>query len=165
MKGEIKLSKMFKSLFFLLLAMLFLSGCNSNDTNANGDIFQFKDSYVGDNSAVGNIANQLRGGEHITGFELKTNEEPYGIILNYDWVESEQEYKETVIDNATFLFTLVQNVDWVTFNFDIREYTITRETLQEWYGKDLSEFQDENELRELIEEYLKDENKVNQLLS
>ncbi|WP_209124007.1 hypothetical protein [Alkalihalobacillus sp. BA299] len=59
---------MIKFLFFSLLALLFLSGCNSNETNANGDIFQLKDLFVGDNSAVGNIANQLRGGEHITGF-------------------------------------------------------------------------------------------------
>lgn len=145
--------------------MLFLSGCNSNDTNIKNDIFKFKDSFVGDNSAVGNIANQLLGAEQLNGFELKTNEEPYGIILNYDWIESEQEYKETVISNATFLFTLVQNVDWITFNSDILQYTITREKLQEWYGKELSEIQNEDELRELIQEYLEDENKFNQLLN
>ncbi|MGN8645303.1 DUF4825 domain-containing protein [Gracilibacillus sp. HCP3S3_G5_1] len=156
---------MIKFLFFSLLVMLFLSGCNSNDTNIKNDIFKFKDSFVGDNSAVGNIANQLLGAEQLNGFELKTNEEPYGIILNYDWIESEQEYKETVISNATFLFTLVQNVDWITFNSDILQYTITREKLQEWYGKELSEIQNEDELRELIQEYLEDENKFNQLLN
>ena len=148
-------------MFFLLLVMVFLYGCNANNKNEN--IFQFKDSFVGDNSAVGNIANQLRSSENLEGFELKTKEEPYGIILNYDWVESEQNYKETAIFNATFLFALVQNADWVTFNFDNREYKITKGNLQEWYGKELSEFKNEDELRELTQEYLKDENKVNQL--
>ena len=143
--------------------MLFLSGCNSNDTNNN--IFQFKDSFVGDNSAVGNIANQLPGAEHLNGFELKTNEEPYGIILNYDWTESEQEYEKSVIHNATFLFTLVQNVDWISFNSNILEHTITKENLQEWYGKELSEVQNEDELRELIQEHLENENKVSQLFN
>ena len=162
--GEIKLREMIKFLFFSLLVLLLLSGCNSNDRNINNDIFQFKDSFVGDNSAVGNIVNQLPGAEKLNGFELKTNEEPYGIILNYDWTESEQEYKDTVVYNVTFLFTLVQNVDWITFNSNIGEYTITKEILHEWYGKELSEVQNEDELRELIQEYLEDENKVNQLL-
>lgn len=155
---------MIKFLCFSLLVLLLLSGCNSNDRNINNDIFQFKDSFVGDNSAVGNIVNQLPGAEQLNGFELKTNEEPYGIILNYDWIESEQEYKDTVAYNVTFLFTLVQNVDWITLNSDIDKYTITKENLQEWYGKELSEVQNEDELRELIQEYLEEENKVNQLL-
>ncbi|MBO0602230.1 DUF4825 domain-containing protein [Sporosarcina sp. E16_3] len=155
--------KIINFLIFLLLIMLFLSGCNAN--NKNGNLFQYKDSFVGDNSAVGNIANQLRSGENLEGFELKTKEKPYGIILNYDWLESEQNYKETAIFNATFLFSLVQNVDWITFNFDSREYKITKENLQEWYGKELSEFKNEDELRKYIQEYLKDENKVNQFFN
>ncbi|WP_186673825.1 DUF4825 domain-containing protein [Sporosarcina sp. BP05] len=155
--------KIINFLIFLLLIMLFLSGCNTN--NKNGNLFQYKDSFVGDNSAVGNIANQLRSGENLEGFELKTKEKPYGIILNYDWLESEQNYKETAIFNATFLFSLVQNVDWITFNFDNREYKITKGNLQEWYGKELSEFKNEDELRKYIQEYLKDENKVNQFFN
>ncbi|WP_078427617.1 DUF4825 domain-containing protein [Alkalihalobacterium alkalinitrilicum] len=149
-------------LLFSIIVIFLFSGCN--ETNVNADIFQYKDSFVGDNSAVGNIANQLPGGEHLNGFELKTSEEPYGIILNYDWLNSEQEYKETVIYNATFLFTLVQNVDWITFKSDRYEITITKEDLQEWYGKEFSEVQNEDELKELIQENLKDENLVNQLL-
>ena len=113
--GEIKLREIIKFIFFSLLIMVFLNGCNANDKSE--DIFQFKDSFVGDNSAVGNIANQLRSGEHLEGFELITKEKPYGIILNYNWLESEKNYKETAIFNATFLFTLVQNADWITFNY------------------------------------------------
>ena len=93
----------------------------------------------------------MRSGENLEGFELKTKEKPYGIILNYDWLESEQNYKETAIFNATFLFSLVQNVDWITFNFDNREYKITKGNLQEWYGKELSEFKNEEELRKLTQ--------------
>ncbi|WP_280771714.1 DUF4825 domain-containing protein [Salipaludibacillus daqingensis] len=155
---------MIKLLFFSLVVMFFLSGCNLNDNHVNNDMFQFKDSFVGDNSAVVNIANQLPGAEHLNSFELKTNEEPYGIILNYDGIESEQDDKESVIYNTTFLFTLVQNVDWITFHSDFSEHTITKGNLQEWYGKELSEVQNEEELRELIQEYIADENKINQLL-
>ena len=145
------------------MVMLLLSGCNSNAIDTNEDIFQYKNSFVGDNNAVGNIANQLPVAEYLNGFELKTSAEPYGIILNYEGLKSDQEYRETVIHNATFLFALVQNVDWITFNSDIGEYSITREQLQEWYGKELSEIQNQDELRELIQENLEDTNKMNHL--
>lgn len=147
------------------MAFLILSGCDSNDQNINRDIFQYKDSFVGDNSAVGNITNQLPGAEHLKNFELKTKEEPYGIILNYDWTESEQQYKESVINNATILFTLIQNVDWITFNSDILEFTIRKETIQEWYGEKLSEVQNEEELTEMIQKHLENENKVRELFN
>lgn len=158
------MGKAIRFISYSLLILLFLSACKSNDTNTNDDIFQYKNSFVGDNSAVGNIANQLPGSDQLNGLELQTNEEPYGIILNYDWIESEQEYKETVVNNATFLFTLIQNADWITFHSALAEYTITKENLQDWYGKELSGFQNEDDLRELIQGSLDDENKMNQLL-
>ncbi|MFV8830386.1 DUF4825 domain-containing protein [Alkalihalobacterium sp. APHAB7] len=153
--------RMIKFLLFSLMVMLLLSGCHSNATDTNGDIFQYKNSFVGDNNAVGNITNQLPAAEYLNGFELKTSEEPYGIILNYEGLISDQEYRETVIHNATFLFTLVQNVDWITFNSDLGEYTITKEQLQEWFDIELSEVQNEDELSELIQVNLADTNKVN----
>ncbi|MGI8384059.1 DUF4825 domain-containing protein [Robertmurraya sp. P23] len=153
--------QMIKYFIFSLLIVLFLSGCNSNKTN--NDIFNFKGSYVGDNSAVGNIVNQLQGGEHLRGFELKTNEEPYGVILKYQWLDTEQKHKETAIYNSIYLFTLVQNVDWITFIFDSREYTITKEDLQEASGIKFSEIQNDDMLIDLTQKYLEDESSLNQL--
>ena len=155
MKQILKLSS------FLLVAILIVSGCNTE--NGEEDIFKFKDSYVGDNSAIGNIVNQLQGAEHFKGFELKTKEKPYGIILNYDWLESEQNYKKTAIYNATFLFALVQNVDWITFNFGNQEYKMTKENLQTWYGEDFRGVESEDGLKTFTQKHLKDEDKVNQL--
>ncbi|MEG0385550.1 MAG: DUF4825 domain-containing protein [Solibacillus sp.] len=146
---------------FFLLAILFLSGCNAIDEDE--DLFKYKDSYVGDNSAVGNILNQLQAAEFLKGFELKTTEEPYGIVLNYEWTESKQNYKNTAIHNATFLFALIQNVEWISFNFSNQEYKITKEQLQNWYGKDLSELQSEDEIKPFMQKHLADEDKVNQL--
>ena len=159
------MKKVFIFLLSSLIAVLLLSGCNIDDTNIDNDIFQFKDSLAGDNSAVGNIANQLSGAAYLNGFELQTNEEPYEIILNYDWMGSEEEYKETVITNATYLFTLVQNVDLIIFNSGIRTYTIARKNLEERYGKDLREIQNEDVLRELVQEHLEDEDNLNKLLN
>ena len=155
------MKQMLKFLSLSLLVILIVSGCNTN--NEQEDIFKFKNSFVGDNSAVGNIVNQLQGTEHFKGFELETKEKPYGIILNYDWSESEQNYKKTAVFNATFLFTLVQNAEWVTFNFDHQEYKITKENLQNWYGEDFSELKNEDDLKALTQKHLKNEDKLNQL--
>ncbi|MGD7043088.1 DUF4825 domain-containing protein [Jeotgalibacillus proteolyticus] len=160
-----------KNSFLLIssLIMLFLSGCNSSDNNADVDLFQYKGSYVGDNSAVINSVNHLQGAKHFSGVELKTKDEPYGITVNYNWFDSGLDDKETAINNASYLFTLIQNVDWIKFDFEmveeVYEYKITRENLQELYGIEFSEIDNEVKLKGLIQESLKDEKKVNELLN
>ncbi|MDE5054064.1 DUF4825 domain-containing protein [Niallia taxi] len=149
-------------LFASVTILLLLSGCNTKETNK--DIFQYKDSYVGDNSAVGNIVYKLPGAQQLSGIELKTKEEPYGIILNYGWGKSENEYKELVIYNTTFLFTLVKNVDWITVKSERKEYTVTKEDLQNWYGNDFSNIENAKELRKLVQQNLSNENKVSEFL-
>ncbi|MGG7621539.1 DUF4825 domain-containing protein [Bacillus coreaensis] len=147
-----------KYCIFSLLVMLFLSGCNPNDDK--DDIFSFKGSFVGDNSAVGNIVNQLQGVEHLSGFELETKTEPYGIILNYDWTDTEQKYRETAIYNSIYLFTLVQNVDWITFKFDGFEYKITKAELQDGSGIQFLQIKNKEELIDNTQKLLNEENNV-----
>ncbi|WP_335871870.1 DUF4825 domain-containing protein [Bacillus sp. 2205SS5-2] len=160
---------MIKFLLFYLLLMFLLSGCNSNSNNINVDLFQNKDSYIGNNSAVVNSIINLEGAKHFSGLELKTKEEPYGLIVKYDWIGSELNDNETAINNASYLFTLIQNVDWIIFNFEMvdgmEEYKITRENLQAWYGIELSEIDSEDKLKELIQKSLEDSKKVNQFLN
>lgn len=162
-----------RRMFFLFsLVLLFLGGCNSQPSPTMDDLFQFKDSYVGDNGAVGNITNGLPSpkGERTNGLELKTTSEPYGIIINYITAETtgtgEKNYKETALYNATFIFALVKNADWVHFNFVEEEVIVTREDLENWYGgKDLREFQTEEELIGFSQEFLEDEDRVNQFFN
>ncbi len=150
-------------ILFLSLISHFLNGCNS--TAVDKDIFEFKDTYVGDNSSVGNIVNQLPNGELIKEFELKTKDEPYGIILSYEEMKLEDKEKETVVYNSTFLFALVQNLDWISFNFNSQDYKITKEALQDWYGEELQNYTSEDELKELIELNIRNESKVNKLFN
>lgn len=151
---------------FLILATLLLNGCNQTKVNDDEDIFTFKESYVGDAGAVGNITRRLPNpnGEQLSGLELKTTEEPYGIILNYTDVEKSEDietnYRELVLYNATFILALVKNADWVTFNFVEQEFKVTREALQSFYGRDIKQFNNEEELSNFIQENLEDENKV-----
>ena len=114
-----KVKKMLMVLSFFIFVLLVLNGCNPTKVNEDKDIFQFKDSYVGDAGAVGNITRRLPNpnGEQFNGLELKTTEEPYGIIMNYINVEKskdiETNYRELALYNATFILALVKNADWV----------------------------------------------------
>ncbi|MBE4909866.1 DUF4825 domain-containing protein [Bacillus luteolus] len=152
--------------FFSLLMLLLLNGCNSIEVIDGENLFEFKDSYVGDAGAVGNITRQLPkpSGEQISGMELQTSEEPYGIILNYIAVEHSEDietnYSELAIYNATIILSLVKNADWVNFNFINQEFEVRREDLQKFYGKDIREFNTEEELRMFMQKKLEDENKV-----
>ena len=152
---------MLKLLSCSLLVISVASGCNTKTTEE--DVFQYKNAYVGDNTAVINIVNRSMQSDNFRGLELKTKETPYGIILNYDGSESEKNDKRTVIYNATYLFALIQNAEWITFNFDHQEYKITKDALIEWYEEDFSTFQSEEELKTLIQKRWDDEYKVNQL--
>ena len=155
------MKRMLKLLSCSLLVVSVASGCNTKTSEE--DVFQYKNAYVGDNSAVINIVNNSMQSDNFRGLELKTKETPYGIILNYDGSESENNDKRTVIYNATYLFALIQNAEWITFNFDHQEYEITKDALIKWYGEDFSTFQSEDELKTLIQNNWDDEQRVNQL--
>lgn len=146
-----------------VVILLLLNGCQSSKPNE--DLFHYKGSYVGDNSAVGNILHQLRGSEYVEGYELTTNTEPYGIIVKYisdNAGMSEKNVKKTVLYNATFLFALIHNVDWITFSFGDQQYKVEKQFLEEWYGKDLAEFNNEEELIKLAKLFIDDDDKINQ---
>lgn len=157
------------SIFYtsILLVLIVLSGCSQN-ADSKADIFQYKNSYVGDNSAVGNIVSQLAYSKELKQISLHTNEQPYGITLEYNDIKAknaDKEIKETVIENATYLFALIHNVDWVTFKFPANEFNVTKTELQHWYNNQLDGIENEEDLKNLIKEHLNSEVSVNQFFS
>ncbi|MBW9235660.1 DUF4825 domain-containing protein, partial [Leptospira santarosai] len=73
----------------------------------------------------------------------------------------ETDYKELALYNATLILALVKNADWVKFNFVEQELKVNRQELQNWYGKDVRDFNNEEELNKFTHQYLEDKNKVN----
>ncbi|AWI10930.1 DUF4825 domain-containing protein [Caldibacillus sp. 210928-DFI.2.22] len=151
----------------LLSLMMLLTSC-SQSAESKTDLFQYKNSYVGDNSAVGNIVNELTYNNELNQISLETKKEPYGIILEYKDIDTnsiDKEMKETVITNSTFLFALIKNVDWITFKFPDKEFSVTREKIQEWYNNKLDGFENEQDLKKLIQEHLKSEKTVSEFFN
>ncbi|PGM57345.1 DUF4825 domain-containing protein [Bacillus sp. AFS053548] len=146
--------------FILLILLISLTSCFFNK-NTNKDIFHYKNSYVGNNSAVGSIIKQLPNHNEFTKMSLQTKKKPYGMTIVYKNLPANT--KNIVINNGTYLFVLIKNVEWIVFDFADQKYTVTRQQFNEWYGKDLSSYTNEKDLEELIHTNLKDKNKVNQL--
>jgi len=59
-----------------------------------------------------------------------------------------------IVTTSAFVFTLVQNAEWMTFVLETGPITITQEQIAEFLGE--GDFADEAELRELLEERFED---------
>ncbi|MBS4174932.1 DUF4871 domain-containing protein [Bacillus sp. FJAT-49736] len=158
-------------LTFIIFSFAMITMLLKPDHNANTNAFSlsidqkdkveieklipFRESYVGDNSAVVGILRQLPGKNFLKEVSLSTKQEPYGIHAQYSgrtkdfetyW---ENENGERIfLYNATTLFILVQNVDEVTFDVKTKEgihsFQATRKELENFYGmklRDLSKHQ------------------------
>ncbi|PIC71203.1 DUF4825 domain-containing protein [Sporosarcina sp. P16b] len=158
-------TKYFLTSFILIL---FLNGCSSTTDQPSEDVFQYKGSFIGDNSAVIHIIGQLRYAEKFEEVSLETKTEPYGMTIKYENMDAairESEYKETTIYNASYLFALIDNAEWASFEFGDYAYTIHKTKLQDWYGKELNDFTNEEELDVFIQEKLQDDSEVQQLFA
>ncbi|AYC28435.1 DUF4825 domain-containing protein [Paenisporosarcina cavernae] len=153
--------------FFLsIILATSLAACNEEST-MYGDVFDYKDSYVGDNSSVVAIVKTMPGNESVDQIALETNEKPYGIEISYkeeDTFLDEHKRGEIMVSNATYLYTLVKNVEIITFVFPEKEYQLSRQEVEEWYGQELSEVETEDQLQTLMEEKLENENAISELI-
>ncbi|WP_062106903.1 DUF4825 domain-containing protein [Bacillus niameyensis] len=155
---------MVRGVLYSVLMAVILMGCSVRNHD-NESIFELKGSYIGDASAVGKIVGYLPKSELFEGMELKTTDKPYGMILNYkDTNMNEDSMKETALYNASYIFTLFRNADWIEFRFGEKSMTVTKGKLEEWYRAELYKYENEEDLQKLIQKHLDDEEKVKQFM-
>ena len=161
----------------IILLSLNLIGCESNPPKMSNqdtkttlqvktyDLIKYKDSYVGDNSSVGNIIAKLPANAYNAGFSLQTNKEPYGITINYkpnqnsdkkDYNEfwSSKNINELLEKNAVVLLSLIQNADVIEFNVDEigeKSYKYDKASLEQKCGGNLKNlFEDDNSFEKFL---------------
>ncbi|UNC91343.1 DUF4825 domain-containing protein [Candidatus Contubernalis alkaliaceticus] len=133
---------------FLLGSILLTSGLTSNNDPSSAtlsdmaaDIYKHRTLYVGDNSKVVNLLSQLPFAEFRREVSLKTNEQPYGITVKYEITDLGNSNMDDVFyNNAVILFTLIDNVDQLTFEvsgLQSQTYNFTRSSIQNKYLEDL----------------------------
>ncbi len=110
-------------------------------------LLKYKTPYVGDNSKVVTLIDNLKYAGFRGSVSLQTRNTPYGITVDYDLsnADTDKEQVETAFrNNAAVLFSLIDNVDAVDFNINGKngaaKYQYTRGELQEAFGKDLREY-------------------------
>lgn len=112
----------------IMLVLVYCTGCaglkNDKDKKEENEIkyaiagqnihidklLEFKDSYVGDNSAVGNILYNLPGNSFVKQFSLETSNLPYSITVDYGLEETSFPKSEDSINNS-----LDKNEDFLNY--------------------------------------------------
>ncbi len=99
------------------------------------NIIKFKNQYIGDNSNDSHLIDSLPLSEY--GYVFEIDSENLGLTINYhitDWYINENQYLEKcLLYNTISIFSLIDNVQSISFNFSGNSYKITREQAQELY--------------------------------
>ena len=118
------------------------------------DYTPYKGSYIGDNSSVISILDELPGAKYRKTIELQTKKQPYGLTVNYGRNDKEQmttsEYEEYWTDNrsmllynASVLFMVIDNLDTIDFHLEpendkLMHLQFSRAEIEGLYGRDMS---------------------------
>ena len=98
-------------------------------------LVQYQSKYVGDNSNIGQLIGALPLSEY--GFVFEIDSENGGVIIDYhftDWYGNENLYTErAVVYNSVSAFVVIENLEYIIFNFSGSSYSVTREAIEKHY--------------------------------
>ena len=99
------------------------------------NILKYRNKHVGDNSNTGNLISNLPLSEYGYVFEIDSNN--LGLTIDYhitDWYINDEMYLEkSLIYNSISIFTLIENVEYIEYNFSGSSYKITRQAVEANY--------------------------------
>lgn len=99
------------------------------------NIKKYQNKYIGNNSNIGNLVNNLPLSEF--GYVIKIDSENKGLIISYnttDWYHNNDLYiTKGLIYNSVSIFTLIENVTYIKFNFSGSSYEVSRNVIENNY--------------------------------
>lgn len=99
------------------------------DKSSFEQLQHYKSQYIGNNSNTSHLLNALPLSEY--GYVFEIDSKGCGLIIDYhctDWYNNENLYiHKALVYNSVSLFKLIDNLEYITFNFSGSSYTITRE--------------------------------------
>lgn len=111
-------------LFFFPTSILYTSSINT--------LSKYENTYIGDNSKVGNIISNIYSGSYMDTFSLDTKDLPYGLTINYKEDTYLNIYKN-LEEDALILFKLINNIDYVEFKINENIYRFDSEYIENIY--------------------------------
>ena len=101
------------------------------------NILKYQSKYIGDNSNTGGLIENLPLSEY--GYVFEINSQDCRLTIDYhftDWYGNDNLYVEkSMIYNAASIFALIENVQYINFNFSGSAYCITRNIFEQNYPK------------------------------
>ena len=107
----------------------------NRDKSGIDNIIKYKNKYIGNNSNDGNLISNLPLSEY--GFVFEIDLENLGLIIDYhitDWYINNDYYLEkSLLYNTVSIFSLIDNVNEITFNFSGKTYKVNRSQVEKLY--------------------------------
>ncbi len=99
------------------------------------NIIKFKNQYIGNNSNDSHLIDSLPLSEY--GYVFEIDSENLELTIDYhitDWYINENQYLEKcLLYNTVSIFSLIDNVKYITFNFSSNSYKVNRKQAQDLY--------------------------------
>lgn len=128
------------------------------DRSGFASIVRYKNRYIGNNSNTGNLINTLPLAEHGYTFEIDATHE--GMIINYhltSWYQDTDDYfKKALIYNTISMFTMIENLKYITFNTSNISYKAEKSKVESIYP-DFEKIEDEKTFDKYLENKMYDE--------
>ena len=107
----------------------------NRDKSGIDTIIKFKNKYVGNNSNDSHLIDSLPLAEY--GYVFEIDSKNLGLTIDYhitDWYINASHYLEkALVYNSVSIFALIDNVEYITFNFSGNTYTVNRKQVSELY--------------------------------
>ncbi len=105
------------------------------DKSGISNIIKYKNKYVGNNSNTGGLIDKLPLAEY--GYTFIIDDANLGLTINYNitgWYINEDYYLEkSLVYNSISLFLLIDNLEYIKFNFSGDSYEVTKKKLIELF--------------------------------
>ena len=105
------------------------------DESGIDNIIRYQSKYVGDNSNDSHLINNLPLSEY--GYTFEIDSKNLGLTINYhitDWyIEDNLYLQKGLIYNSVSIFALIENVEYIEYNFTGNSYKVARDTVKNSY--------------------------------
>lgn len=122
------------------------------------NIKKYKNPYIGNNSNIGNLTNNLPLNEF--GYVFKIDSKNLGLTINYnttDWYNDNMYIEKSLIYNSVSIFSLIDNIQTIQYNFSGSSYTVTRKMVKESYPHFELVKENENNFDQYLENKMNDD--------
>ncbi|QUG43576.1 DUF4825 domain-containing protein [Psychrobacillus sp. INOP01] len=118
----------------------------SVETHNFKKVLAYENEYMGDNSNITNLFNNLPLSNHRDLVELEPDTLTF--VVNYNTSGDEK----AAIYNATAAFILIKNLEVIDMHFTDQSYVITRENVEGWFGDEFDSLIDPAVFKEKVQQ-------------